>query len=691
MSRPFLGIDLGTTYTCAGTYRDGQVVIITNEFGNRTTPSFIAFDGSERYIGEAAKNQLTQNLSNTVYDVKRFIGRKFQDEIVQNSLYHYSYQVVESDDKTGAPKIQVEYMDETKLFSPEELSSMVLQKIKQDAEIFWGKPVNDVVITVPAYFTGGQRQATEDAGKIAGFNVLKIINEPTAAALAYNITTKNGLDDRKVLIYDLGGGTLDVTYLVMSESILDVKATAGNTHLGGEDFDNKIANYCLVEFARKEYKPKTILTQEEQKKITTFCKTNVTNELYTFTEDELNSLSNAIGDEKLSKYLSEVIKVKSVIKEISTDSKIIGKIKKACENAKKVLSTNESTTIMVDSLYHDEKGKMRDFKTILTRDTFEILCKNEFQKCLEPVERVLADAGVKNPKLIDDVVLIGGSTRVPKIKQMLIDMFGQEKIRSNINPDEAVAYGATIQAAILVDIPEVRDIVLMDVTPLTIGIETAGGVMTPLISRNTHIPYKITQFFSTYSDNQPAVTVKIYEGERAIAKNNTLLGVFDLEGIAPMPKGVPKIKVTFEINENGIMCASAVDETSGKTNQITIKNQRGRLNDEEIARMLEDSEKYAQQDRIIKENIESRISLESYISNIRRTIDEALFKTIISEAIQIIISDKINETINWLCDNDNATKEEYELIRKDLEELSLEHIEEYLNKKGKNANETKIN
>lgn len=684
MSRPFLGIDLGTTYTCAGTYKNGKVEIITNEFGNRTTPSYVAFDGSERYIGESAKNQLTQNLSNTVYDVKRFIGRKFNDQIVQDSLYHYSYNVIEGN--MGAPSIQVEYMDETKIFSPEELSSMVLQKIKQDAEAFLGEPVEDVVITVPAYFTGGQRQATEDAGKIAGFNVLKIINEPTAAALAYNITNKNGLDDRKVLIYDLGGGTLDVTILIMSETILDVKSTAGNTHLGGEDFDNKIANYCIVEFARKEYKPKTSLTPEETKKVTTFCKTNVTNELYTFTEDELRSLSSAIGEEKLSKYLSEVIKVKGVIKEMSTNSKIIGKVKKACENAKKVLSTNESTTIMVESLYHDEKGKMKDFKTMLSRDTFEILCKNEFQKCLEPVERALADAGIKNPKMIDDVVLIGGSTRVPKIKQLLADMFGQDKIRSNINPDEAVAYGATVQAAILVDIPEVKDIVLMDVTPLTIGIETAGGVMTPLIQRNTHIPFKAVQYFSTYTDNQPAVTVKIYEGERAIAKNNTLLGLFDLEGIPPMPKNVPKIKVTFEINENGIMCATAVDETSGKTNQVTIKNQRGRLNNEDIVRMLEDSEKYAQQDRAIKENIESRISLETYVSNIRRTIDEATFKTIISEAIQITISDKLNETINWLSDNDSLTKEEYELVRKDLEEIALEHLEEYWNKKNVKQN-----
>lgn len=688
MQRPFLGIDLGTTYTCVGTYKNGKVEIITNEFGNRTTPSFIAFDGSERYVGESAKNQLTQNLSNTVYDVKRFIGRKFNDKVVQDSLYHYSYNVIEGE--SGAPTIQVEYMDETKIFSPEELSSMVLQKIKQDAEAFLGEPVVDVVITVPAYFNGGQRQATEDAGKIAGFNVLKIINEPTAAALAYNITNKNGLDDRKVLIYDLGGGTLDVTVLIMSETILDVKSTAGNTHLGGEDFDNKIANYCIVEFARKEYKPKTSLNQEETKKVTTFCKTNVLNELYTFTEKELESLSAAIDEEKLSKYLAEVLKVKAIIKEMSTNSKITGKLKKACEQAKKVLSINESTTIMVESLYNDEKGKMKDFKTVLSRDTFEILCKNEFQKCLEPVERALTDAGIKNPKMIDDVVLIGGSTRVPKIKQLLIDLFGQDKIRSNINPDEAVAYGATVQAAILVDMPEVRDIVLMDVTPLTIGIETAGGVMTPLIQRNTHIPCKIEQYFSTYTDNQPAVTVKIYEGERAIAINNTLLGNFDLEGIPPMPKNVPKIKVTFEINDNGIMCATAVDETSGKTNQVTIKNQRGRLNNEDIVRMLEDSEKYAQQDRTIKENIESRISLETYVSNIRRTIDEATFKIIISEAIQINISDKLNETINWLSDNENLNKEEYELVRKDLEEIALEHIEEYWNKKTGKQTETKL-
>lgn len=680
MSKPILGIDLGTTYTCVGTYKEGKVEIITNEFGNRTTPSYVAFDGCERFVGESAKNQLTQNLSNTVYDVKRIIGRKMSDEIVQSSLYHYSYSVIEG--KLGGPVVQVEYMDETKIFSPEEISAMVLHKVKQDAELFLGCPVEDVVITVPAYFNDGQRQATADAGKIAGLNVLKIINEPTAAALAYNITNKNGLQDRKVLIYDLGGGTLDVTVLIMSESILDVKSTAGNTNLGGEDFDNRIANYCIVEFARKEYKPKTSLTPDETKKVTVFCKTNVLNELYGFTVEELTSLGKAIGDEKLSKYLNEVIAVKSIIAEMSTNSKIIGKVKKACEQAKKVLSTNESTTIMVESLYTDEKGKLKDFKTVLTRDTFEMLCKNEFKKCLEPVERALSDAGISNPKMIDDVVLIGGSTRVPKIKQFLADMFGQEKIRSNINPDEAVAYGATVQAAIMMDMPEVRDIVLMDVTPLTIGIETAGGVMTPLIPRNSHIPCKKEQYFSTYTDNQPAVTVKIYEGERAIAKHNTLLGLFDLEGIQPLPKNVPKIKVTFEINENGIMCASAVDETSGKSGQITIKNERGRLSDAEIARMLEDSEKYIQQDRELKANIDSRISLETYISNIRRTIDEAMFKTIISEVIQISISDKLNEALNWLADNDNATKDEYELLRKDIEDIALDHINEYINKKG---------
>lgn len=678
MSRPFLGIDLGTTYTCVGTYLNGKVEIITNEFGNRTTPSYIAFDMNERYIGESAKGQLTQNLENTIYDVKRFIGRKFNDDVVQNNLCNYAYKIVEGG--SGAPAMQVEYMEETKIFSPEELSSMILQKIKHDAEIFLGQSVEDVVITVPAYFTGGQRQATEDAGKIAGLNVLKIINEPTAAALAYNITNSNGLDDRRVLVYDLGGGTLDVTVLIMSENVLDVKSTAGNTHLGGEDFDNKIANYCIVEFARKEYKPRTNLTSDETKKITTFCKTNVLNELYTFTEEQLINLSEAIGEDKFSQYLTEVLKVKSIIKEMSLDSKIMGKLKKACEQAKKVLSTNESTTIMVESLYHDVKGKMKDFKTTLSRDTFEILCKQEFMKCLEPVERALADAGI-NSKAIDDVVLIGGSTRVPKIRQMLCDMFTQDKVRSNINPDEAVAYGATIQAAMLMAIPEMRDIVLMDVTPLTIGIETAGGVMTALINRNSHIPCKKEQYFSTYTDNQPAVTVKIYEGERAIAKNNTLLGVFDLEGIPPLPKNVPKIKVTFEINENGIMYATAFDETSGKTNQITIKNQRGRLTHEEIARMVEESEKFASQDREIKENIESRISLETFIANIRRTINEVTFKTIVHETIQLAILEKINCATNWLDDNENMNKEDYELVRKDIEEVAIEHIEHYLNSK----------
>lgn len=677
--KPFIGIDLGTTYSCVGTYRNGKVEIITNEFGNRTTPSYVAFDENERYIGETAKNQLTTNISNTIYDSKRFIGRKYNDETVQNDLTHYSFRVVKGDN--NKPEIEVEYMNETKRFKPEEISSMVLYQLKDYAESYLGVKVTDAVITVPAYFNDAQRQATKDAGLIAGLNVLRIINEPTAAAIAYNINSKKELRDRNVLVYDLGGGTLDVTILVTSDKVLDVKSTAGDTHLGGEDFDNNLVNYCLIEFAKKTFKPKTMLTMDETKLILKQCNISMINELYKFSIEQLDNIINMIDDAKIKKYMSEIKYGKEIIIDISNNSKLNGKIKKQCENAKKGLSTNDSQNIIVESFYFDKNGKVYDLKINITRDIFERICQKEFERCMEPVDKALNDACLSEDK-IDNVVLIGGSTRIPKIKQMLTDRFGANKLRTDINPDEAVAYGATIQAAIILGVQDnnIKDLVLADITPLTVGIETAGGIMSTLIKRNTSIPVSIEKIYSTYVDNQPAVTIKVFEGERVLTKDNNCLGEFELEGIPPMKKGEPRIKVIFNINENGIMTVSATEEKSNTSNNITIRNDKNRLTEDDIAKMIDDSEKYAKNDRDIKNSVESRISLELYIASLRNTIDNEQFRLSMGNDIYEFVCEKINEILIWLDDNQKNTKQQYDEIRKDLDDNVLDYIEKYIKK-----------